>query len=102
MDDAPAGYPPAPAPPPGEPHTAALLAVDDPEITALLLARRLKKITGLRALKTPGVVFVRVRPGRRITSYGIGVSPFSLLRDLTRGACSVETPWDVEAGPRAP
>jgi hypothetical protein len=72
--------------------TAELLAVDDPEIAALLQAGKLKKITGLGALKAPGVVFVRVRPGRRIASYGIGMSLFSLLRDLTLGARSVEVP----------
>lgn len=76
--------------------TAELLAVDDPEITALLQAGRLKKITGLGALKAPGVTFVRVRPGRRIASYGIGMSLFSLMRDLTRGARSVKVPHRAE------
>jgi uncharacterized protein YhbP (UPF0306 family) len=75
---------------------AVVLAVDDPEIAALLRAGRLKKITGLGALETPGVVFVRVRPGRRITSYGIGMSVFTLMRDLTRGARSVEVPPRAE------
>jgi hypothetical protein len=72
--------------------TAELLAVDDPEITALLRAGRLKKITAMGALEAPGVVFLRVRPGRRIASYGIGVSPLTLMRDLTCGARSVELP----------
>jgi len=70
--------------------SAELLAVDDPEITALLREGRLKKITGLGALKAPGVVFVRVRPGRRIASYGLGMSLLSLMRDLPGGARSVE------------
>ena len=72
--------------------SAELLPVDHPEIVPLLQAGRLKKITGMGALQTPGVVFVRVRPGRRITSYGLGMSVFSLLRDLARGARSVEVP----------
>jgi hypothetical protein len=72
--------------------TAQLLAVDDPQIVALLQAGKLKKITGLGALRTPGVVFVRVRPGRRITTYGLGMSVFTLLRDLARGARSVQVP----------
>ena len=74
------------------PTPAQLLAVDDPQIVALLQAGKLKKITGLGALRTPGVVFVRVRPGRRITTYGLGMSVFTLLRDLARGARSVQVP----------
>jgi hypothetical protein len=72
--------------------SAELVPVDDPEIVALLAAGRLKRITGMGALRTPGVVFVRVRPGRRIASYGIGMSMLTLLRDLTLGARSVEVP----------
>jgi general stress protein 26 len=76
--------------------TAELLTVDDPEITTLLRDGKLKKITGLGALKAPGVMFVRVRPGRRIASYGIGVSPLSLMRDVTSGARSVEVPHHTQ------
>lgn len=72
--------------------TAELVAVDDPGITSLLQAGKLKRITGLGALEAPGVVFVRVTPGRRIASYGIGMSLLSLMRDLTSGARSVEVP----------
>jgi hypothetical protein len=42
------------------------------------------------------VVFVRVRPGRRIASYGIGMSVFSLMRELTQGARSVEVPPRID------
>jgi general stress protein 26 len=72
--------------------TAQLHASDDPEIEPLLKDGRLKKITGLGALDTPGTVFVRVRPGRRITTYGLGMSIITLLRDVTQGARSVEIP----------
>lgn len=72
--------------------TAELLATDDPGIGPLLKGGRLKKITGFGALDTPGTVFVRVRPGRRITTYGLGVPIFTLLRDVTQGTRSVEVP----------
>lgn len=72
--------------------TAELLAIDDPAIVPLLRAGRLKKITGLGALELPGAVFVRVRPGRRITSYGIGVPILSLIRDVSSGVRIVEVP----------
>ena len=72
--------------------TAHLLPIDDPEITPLLHEGRLKKITGLGALNTAGTTFVRIRPGRRITSYGLGMSLLTLMRDVTQGARSVEVP----------
>jgi nitroimidazol reductase NimA-like FMN-containing flavoprotein (pyridoxamine 5'-phosphate oxidase superfamily) len=72
--------------------TAQLLAPDDPEIVRLLQGRRLKKIAGFGALEKPGITFVRIRPNRRISTYGLGVPLRQLLRDVTQGARRVEIP----------
>ena len=71
---------------------AELLAPDDPEIVRLAEAEagRLRRIAGLGAGDKPGACFVRVTPGRRIASDGIGVPLRRLLRDVTAGARSVE------------
>jgi general stress protein 26 len=72
--------------------TAEVLAVDDPHIRQLLDQGRLKRITGLGALDHPGACFLRITPGRRIASYGLGVNLIALMRDITLGARSVELP----------
>jgi general stress protein 26 len=72
--------------------TAEILTPDDPHIKGLLAAGRLKRITGLGALKKPGICLVKVTPGRRISSYGIGIPLIRLMRDITLGARSVQVP----------
>jgi hypothetical protein len=73
--------------------TAQLLPPDDPEIVSLLQAGRLKKIAGYRDVGSrPDVVFVRARPNRRISTYGLGISLRQLMRDVSQGARSVEVP----------
>ena len=71
---------------------AAILAPDDPEITELLAAGRLKRIVGLGALQRPGSCFLRVTPERRLSSYGLGVSLLRLMRDVSLGHRSVLLP----------
>ena len=71
---------------------AELLAPGDPHIAALRRAGRLKKITGLGAGDAPGAVFIRVTPQRRISSYGLGIPLWRLLRDISQGARSVDLP----------
>ena len=61
--------------------TAELLSPDHPEIVALLRTGRLKKITAHGALALPDACFIRVTPGRRICTYGLGVPLLTLLRD---------------------
>lgn len=70
--------------------TAQILAIDDPEMEPLLKNGRLKKITRLGAMESPGALFIRVRPGPRITTYGLGLSIITLMRDVTKGSRSVE------------
>ncbi|HET9658183.1 MAG TPA: pyridoxamine 5'-phosphate oxidase family protein [Kineosporiaceae bacterium] len=72
--------------------TAQLLEPGDPHIAELLRAGRLKRIASYGAADKPGIVFVRVTPNRRISSYGLGVPLLRLLRDVSQGARSVELP----------
>jgi len=61
--------------------TAVVLPPDEPTIAALLTTKRLKKITAHGALDVPGVCFIRVTPGRTLSTYGVGVPFLTLLRD---------------------
>jgi nitroimidazol reductase NimA-like FMN-containing flavoprotein (pyridoxamine 5'-phosphate oxidase superfamily) len=70
--------------------TAEILERDDPSIASLISSGRLKTITSHGELDDPENIFLRVTPGRRIASYGIGVPLLSLLRDATSGSRSVE------------
>ena len=60
---------------------ADLLEMDDSQIRGLLGAGQLAAISGHGALDEPDGVFVRIRPNRRIHTYGIGVSTLALARD---------------------
>lgn len=61
--------------------TADVVGPDDAEIRALLIAGRLKKISAHGALAVPGTCFIRVTPGRTLSTYGVGVPLRTLLRD---------------------
>jgi hypothetical protein len=61
--------------------TAEVLLPEEPTIAPLLAAGRLRKITGHGALALPDTVFLRVTPGRRLSTYGVGVPVRTLLRD---------------------
>ena len=69
---------------------AEVLAADDPSIVQLIDAGRLKNITSHGELDDPETCFLRVTPGRRIATYGIGVPLRTILRDPIHGARSVE------------
>lgn len=73
--------------------TADVLDMDDPAVTQLLGAGRLRSISGHGALDEPDGCFVRITPAHRLHSYGIGVSALAVARDpLHVGARSVELP----------
>jgi hypothetical protein len=72
--------------------TAEILAVDDPEVRALAAAGRLKAITGHGELDLPDGCVLRIRPGRRLVTYGLGMSLLRLIRDPLNAAGSVELP----------
>jgi general stress protein 26 len=59
---------------------AELLGPDDPTITDLLAAGRLKAITSHGELQLPDLCFVRIAPGRRLHTFGLGMSLWQLLR----------------------
>jgi hypothetical protein len=72
--------------------TAQVLPHDDPEVRGHLAAGRLKSIARMASSAGPGTCFLRISPGRRIGSYGLGMSLRTLLRDVTQGARSVALP----------
>jgi nitroimidazol reductase NimA-like FMN-containing flavoprotein (pyridoxamine 5'-phosphate oxidase superfamily) len=74
--------------------TAEVVDMDDPEIVALVEAGRLKKVTGHGELDRPDGCFIRIRPGRKVTTYGLGMSLWQLLRDPLNAAGSIELPTD--------
>lgn len=72
--------------------TASVLDNDDPEIVRLLesgkialpplLPERLKKITRFGIIKEPDGCFLKVKPARKIHTYGVGLSLREVFRDL--------------------
>ncbi len=72
---------------------ARVLAMDQPEILALLEDGELKGISGHGALDESDGCFLRIEPRGSIHSYGIGVSVMGVARDpLHAGARSVTVP----------
>lgn len=71
--------------------TATICPVDEPEIVSELEAGRLKRITSHGELKDPSACVLRITPGPRIASYGLGVPLRQLLRDPLRANRSVRT-----------
>lgn len=70
---------------------AEIVAMDDPEIVRHLDAGRLGSISGHGALDEADGCFVRIRPGDRVHTYGIGVSALAVARDpLHAGHRTVE------------
>jgi hypothetical protein len=70
--------------------TAEVLALDDPEVLRLVDAGKLKSITAHGELEHPGGCFLRIRPGRRINTYGLGMSIRKLLKNPLDAAGVVE------------
>ena len=60
--------------------TAEVLPVDHPLVTELLAAGSLKAITGHGELDLPDSVFLRLRPPRRVVTFGLGVPLLSVVR----------------------
>ncbi len=61
--------------------TAELLDRDDPEITRLVEQGELKAITSHGELDLPDGCVVRITPGRRLLTYGLGMSLLQLWRN---------------------
>ncbi len=61
--------------------TAEVCALQDPRMVALLRTGQLDAITGHGALDVPGSCLLRITPGRRVATYGVGVPLDELMRD---------------------
>ncbi len=60
---------------------AEICSIEDPEISALIQAGRLKRITSHGELDDPAACMLKISPGPRIATYGFGLSLRELLRD---------------------
>ncbi len=69
---------------------AEVLAADSPEIVGLVESGYLKSITGHGELELADGCFLRISPGRRWITYGLGMSLWSLMRDPLGAGGSVE------------
>ncbi len=71
--------------------TATVLSRDDPEIVGLLKAGKLKNITRFGLLeKNPDGCFLKVKPARKIHTYGLGIPLLTVLRDTAHGDRTVD------------
>jgi general stress protein 26 len=61
--------------------TATVLQNDDPEIVGLVADGRLAAITSHGELERPGTCFIKITPGRRVATYGVGVPEEELAAD---------------------
>ena len=71
---------------------ATLLARDDEEITALATAGRIDGVTGHGELDREEACFVRIEPGARVHTYGLGMSLLHLYRHPLDAAGAVGLP----------
>jgi nitroimidazol reductase NimA-like FMN-containing flavoprotein (pyridoxamine 5'-phosphate oxidase superfamily) len=69
---------------------AELLAPDDPRLTALIAAGKLKAVTTHGELDLPGGCFIKITPNRRIVTYGLGVSIIQFIREPLNALRTVE------------
>lgn len=69
---------------------AELLARDNAEIVRLFEAGAFKRIISKADFENPQTCFARVVPGRRVSTYGLGVSLLQIVRDPTSAIRSVE------------
>jgi general stress protein 26 len=70
--------------------TATLIANDDPQITPMIDDGRLAAITSHGELERPDTCFVKITPGRRVATYGIGVAEEQLAADPLSAFGSVD------------
>lgn len=70
--------------------TADVLGVDDPAIRELLDDGQLGSITGHGELDIPDSCFLRITPGHKLFTYGLGMSLLRFIRDPLNAAGSVD------------
>jgi general stress protein 26 len=71
---------------------AEILPLDDPDMVRLVEAGRLKNITSHGELDHPDGCFIRITPRRRLTTYGLGMSLLTLIREPLSAGGSIELP----------
>ncbi len=69
---------------------AELVELDAPEVRALLERGHLASITGHGELDLEGGCFIRITPGRRWVTYGLGLSLWRWIRGPLAGGGAVE------------
>ncbi|WP_214404133.1 pyridoxamine 5'-phosphate oxidase family protein [Pseudonocardia lacus] len=77
--------------------TARILDNDDPEIRELAAAGRLKAISGHGELELDGGCVLRIEPGRRMVTFGLGMPLLRFLRDPLNAAGAVDLPVEPAA-----
>ncbi len=71
---------------------AEVLASDGPEIGALVASGAIDAITGHGELDLPDGCFLRITPSRRLVTYGLGMSLWTLIRHPLEAGGVVELP----------
>jgi hypothetical protein len=72
--------------------TAIILDNDDPEVREHAAAGLLRAISAHGELELDGGCVLRITPGRRLLTYGLGMPLLRLLRDPLNAAGAVELP----------
>jgi nitroimidazol reductase NimA-like FMN-containing flavoprotein (pyridoxamine 5'-phosphate oxidase superfamily) len=70
--------------------TAQIVELTDPELGRLADAGLLKAVTGHDELELPGGCFLRIRPGKRLNTFGLGMSLRQLIGDPLSAGGTVE------------
>jgi general stress protein 26 len=70
--------------------TAEIVSPEDPSVADLVASGRLKRILPHGVADDPDSCFLRITLGRRVTSYGLGVSLLKIIREPLSGIRSVE------------
>jgi len=71
---------------------ATVLSHDDPEIAGLRKAGKLKNITRFGVMEKVGSdgCFLKVKPARKIHTYGLGIPILTVLRDTSKGDRTID------------
>ena len=72
--------------------TAKILPADHPEGREAFNASRILRMNLKEASSMEGIVFIRVKPKRKIQCYGIGIGLIALARNISEAGYSVEIP----------
>ena len=74
------------------PGTAEILPDDDPEGRSAFQANRILRMNLEEAARMEEVVYIKIRPKRRMHCYGVGFGLLELMRNSAEAGYSVEVP----------